>query len=275
MTADDFGLSEEVNEAVEFAHRTGVLSAASLMVAGPAAGHAVRIARRLPRLRVGLHLVLVDGAPTLPPDDVADLIDARGVLRSNLLGPALRVALRRRARGQIAKEIAAQFAAFRSTGLSLDHVNAHRHFHVHPIVAAFVIPEALKNDAKAMRVPLEPVEPLRQVEPTSMNWPQRVMIPWAMRLREQARRAGLQIPSATFGVHWSGQMTARRLSGLLKHLPVGLSEIYLHPATRDAFAGSAAGYRYTEELAALVDPEVVATAKRLKIGGYQDFSRSA
>jgi YdjC-like protein/replication initiator protein len=40
VTADDFGLSEEVNEAIEVAHCTGLLRAAGLMVAGPAASDA-------------------------------------------------------------------------------------------------------------------------------------------------------------------------------------------------------------------------------------------
>jgi predicted glycoside hydrolase/deacetylase ChbG (UPF0249 family) len=35
FTADDFGLTQSVNEAVERAHRAGKLHAASLMVAGP------------------------------------------------------------------------------------------------------------------------------------------------------------------------------------------------------------------------------------------------
>jgi len=54
VTADDFGLVREVNDAVEAAHRDGVLTAASLMVAAPAARDAVERARRLPSLRVGL-----------------------------------------------------------------------------------------------------------------------------------------------------------------------------------------------------------------------------
>jgi len=46
VTADDFGLATEVNEAVEIAHRSGILSAASLMVASPGAvalGSALRV----------------------------------------------------------------------------------------------------------------------------------------------------------------------------------------------------------------------------------------
>ncbi|NWP61353.1 ChbG/HpnK family deacetylase, partial [Escherichia coli] len=51
VTADDFGLSREVNEAVEQAHREGILTAASLMVSAPAAADAVARARRMPGLR--------------------------------------------------------------------------------------------------------------------------------------------------------------------------------------------------------------------------------
>ena len=61
FSADDFGLTRSVNEAVERAHTHGVLTQASLMVAAPAAADAVARARRLPGLRLGLHLVLVDG----------------------------------------------------------------------------------------------------------------------------------------------------------------------------------------------------------------------
>ncbi|HWI86985.1 MAG TPA: ChbG/HpnK family deacetylase, partial [Sphingomonas sp.] len=68
VTADDFGVADAVNGAVEQAHRDGILTAASLMVSGAAAADAVTRARRLPKLGVGLHVVLVDGRPILPPD---------------------------------------------------------------------------------------------------------------------------------------------------------------------------------------------------------------
>jgi hopanoid biosynthesis associated protein HpnK len=275
LTADDFGLAEEVNEAVELAHRKGVLSAASLMVAGPAARHAVRLARRMPRLHIGLHLVLVDGTPALPAAELPELVNAHDALRDDLIGVALRLVLRPRARQQIAREMAAQFAAFRETGLILDHVNAHRHFHVHPFIAALLLPLAHENRVKAVRAPVEPVELLARVEPTSSksNWSQRMMDPWARRLRERAHQAGLRTADATFGIRWSGQMTTRRLSGLIRHLPGGLIEIYTHPATTDAFAGCTAGYRYTDELAALVDSDVAENVKRsaFSLGGYLDL----
>lgn len=78
VTADDFGLDVRVNAAVERAHREGVLTSASLMVSAPAAADAVERARRLPTLRVGLHLVLADGASTLSSAEIPALVGTDG-----------------------------------------------------------------------------------------------------------------------------------------------------------------------------------------------------
>lgn len=242
------------------------------MVAGPAAAHALRLARRLPDLRVGLHLVLVDGTPALSPAELPGLVDAEGALRDGLVGAAFRLALRPSVRQAMVREMVAQFAAFHSTGLTLDHVNAHRHFHVHPVISASLLPLAREYGAQAIRAPLEPLAPLTRVEPTSSSLSQRVLDRFARRLSELARRAGIRTADATFGIRWSGQMTARRLSRLIEHLPGGVDEVYLHPATTDVFPGSAVGYRYTDELAALVDPVVAAAVKRspFRLGGLGD-----
>jgi hypothetical protein len=77
-------------------------------------------------------------------------------------------------------------------------------------------------------------------------------------LRRRLRRAGLAINDHVFGIAWSGAMTEDRVLGLLPHLPEGVSEIYFHPATEitPALRAAMPGYRPTEELAALVSPDV-------------------
>jgi hopanoid biosynthesis associated protein HpnK len=246
-----------VNEAVERAHREGVLSAASLMVAGAAAEQAVALARRMPELRVGLHLTLLDGMPASAPRDIPDLVDRHGRLRDDIVGLAFAL-LKPAARRQLRREIAAQFSAFRKTGLALDHVNAHRHFHVHPLVAGEVIAACREHGVTALRAPCEPASVVARIggaRPAAG-----IIAPWAVLLRRRARRARLTVPDAVFGLRWSGAMTAARISALLAQLPPGLVEIYTHPAVSDTFAGHAPGYRYREELAALTDPAVIAAA---------------
>ncbi|WP_116812326.1 ChbG/HpnK family deacetylase, partial [Steroidobacter cummioxidans] len=90
ITADDFGERESVNEAVELAARRGVLTAASLMVSGSAAADAVRRAQRLPQLRVGLHIVLVDGSAILERAQIPLLVDASGRFGKRMVIDAFR-----------------------------------------------------------------------------------------------------------------------------------------------------------------------------------------
>lgn len=252
VTADDFGASVAVNEAVEAAHRDGILTAASLMVTGEAANDAVERARALPSLGVGLHLVLVEGRPVLPPDRLPRLVGADGWFRRDMARAAVRLFLDPAARAQLMAEVEAQFAAFAATGLPLDHVNAHKHYHLHPTIASAVLQVGRRYGMRAVRAPVE--RGGRGVEAF-----------WARLLRHRLRRAGLLAPDQVVGLAWTGAFTPERMRATLADLPPGLTEIYTHPATADAWPGSAPGYRYRDELAALTDPVAKAALLRERV----------
>jgi len=273
VTADDFGAAVEVNDAVERAHKSGILSAASLMVSGNAAADAVARARVLPTLRVGLHLVLVEGRPVLPASAVPDLVDTSGHFRTDMARAGAAMFFRPKVRRQLAAEIEAQFAAFAATGLRLDHVNAHKHFHLHPTIAGEIVKAARRHRVRGARVPLEPQNLLGRIESHRPSGVVALTAPFARMLRARFRRAGIASPDSVFGLAWSGAMTADRLAGLITYLPDGLSEIYMHPAT-GPYPGSAPGYRYEAELAALTDPRMpgLLEAGGIKTGGFGDFS---
>ncbi len=272
-----------MNEAVEQAHRDGVLTTASLMVAGPAAADAVRRARALPSLKVGLHLVVIEGSAVLGPAEIPSLVrptrpTPRSQKRKELSFPssvvtagrsegflsdqlalALRYAFHAAARRQLAAEIRAQFAAFAATGLRLDHANAHKHMHLHPTVGRLLIHIGRDYDLRAVRVPAEPPAVLAQCgERPGLG--ARALHAWTAYLRRQVRRAGMLANDQTFGVAWSGHMTAARLTRLAARLPPGLSEIYCHPATRREpnLVELMPEYEHEAEFAALLDSGVAA-----------------
>ena len=272
VTADDFGASPDVNAAVETAHREGILTAASLMVAATGAAEALEIARRNPALGVGLHLVLVEGRPALPPERVPDLVDTTGHFRTGMVGAGITIFAKPAARRQLAAEIEAQFAAFARTGLQLDHVNAHKHFHLHPTIASLIVRIGAAHGVKGARVPLEPQGVLARIEKHQPSGVVALTAPFARLLRRRFQRAGIAAPDQVFGLAWSGAMTPDRLAGLIAHLPDGLSEIYTHPAIGN-YPGCAPGYLYARELAALTDaglPALVA-ANNIRVGGFADF----
>jgi hopanoid biosynthesis associated protein HpnK len=244
-----------VNEAVERAHRDGILTSASLMVAGPAAADAVRRARALPSLKVGLHLVVIEGSATLSPSAIPDLVDAEGQFPSDQLRLGLNYFFRPRIRRQLAAEIRAQFAAFAATGLTLDHANAHKHMHLHPTVGRMMIGIGKEFALHAIRIPAEPPAVLARCG-TQVGLGAKALYYWTALLRNQARAAGMQTNDHCFGLAWSGHMTPERLQSLAAVLPNGRSEVYFHPATsRDALLRHLMpDYEHEAELAALLAP---------------------
>ncbi len=251
FNADDFGLHASVNEAVEQAHTQGVLTAASLMVGSPGMEEAVAIARRLPSLAVGLHLVLTDGVPVLPAAQIPALTQKNGRFRDDMAGMGLTLAISSAARAEMAAEIAAQIARFAETGLRPDHINAHKHYYLHPIIGAAALRAARAAGFPTMRIPNE------IGGPTIQNAWCRVM-----------RARGLPAPDRVVGLRWSGAFTADRLLQALPRTPPGVTEFYFHPASRNDVPGGAPGYRYTDELAALVDPRGIAAVAGIPRGGY-------
>jgi hopanoid biosynthesis associated protein HpnK len=272
ICADDFGRDVAVNKAVERAHRDGILTVASLMVGGPAAADAVARAKRLPTLGVGLHLVLVDGVPMLPAAEVPSLVGSDGIFDPNMVRAGFRFYFSPSARRQLAAEIRAQFVAFRATGLPLDHVNGHKHFHVHPTVARLVVEIGRDYGLRAVRLPVEPVAALRHALPNRRHrapaWS-----PVLSALRRRLDHAGVAHNDQVFGIAWSGQMIEDRVLALLPFLPSGVSEIYFHPAVEPA--ALIPDYRHAEELAALTSPRVRWLVAELGLGlaNYRDLAQ--
>jgi len=238
---------------VERGHREGILTAASLMVTGNAVDDAVARARAMPTLGVGLHLVLVEGRPALPPERVPDLVDGSGHFRTNMVRAGIDMFFRPAVRRQLEAEIIAQFGAFAATGLPLDHVNAHKHFHLHPTIASLILKIGRRHGMRAARAPVEPRGLLAAAEPDGARPGPDIAAPWARLVRRRFRRAGVTVPDHVLGLAWSGAMDKTRMAALIAALPQGLSEIYLHPATCDDWPGHAPGYRYRAELDALLD----------------------
>ena len=267
VTADDFGLAIPVNEAVELAHREGILGGASLMVGAEGAEDAVQRARRLPRLRVGLHVVLVDGRPVLPPALVPDLVDKDGNFDGTLVRAGIRFFLLPRVRRQLEAEIRAQFEAFRATGLALDHVNAHRHMHLHPTVLAMILRIGRDYELRAVRLPYEPPSLVRRIggrHAWTAYAGNLLLQPWIALLRWRVRRTGLRCNEFVFGLSSSGAMTEETVLRLIDCLPAGISELYFHPATA-AHASLPASGHHQAELGALISPRVRAALATAQI----------
>ena len=180
----------------------------------------------------------------MPPSEIPALVDADGAFPSNLAAAGVRWFFSPAARRDLRKEIAAQFEAFHATGLTLDHVNAHNHMHLHPTVLGIIIDLAHEHGVTAVRLPAEP--------------PQPDLALWLALMRARIKRAGLKHNDVLVGLRDSGHLTEARVLSALDRLQEGVSEFYFHPATATtpALEAAAPGYDRTGELHALTSRPV-------------------
>jgi len=250
VNADDFGESAAVNAAVVAAHRDGIVTGASLMVTGAAFEEAVELARSHPGLRVGLHIVLIGGRPCLPPERIPALVEPSGRFPTDPVKAGLRWWLWSPAREQLRAEIYAQAERFIKTGLPLDHLNSHLHFHVHPTVFSAVLEVAEALGVRRVRLEAEPWFSLRvnRSRPGQKLAYALIFGVFSRLYRPRLQARGFVVLDGVFGLFQTGRINEKYLLNLLRVLPPGRFELYVHPRF-DTPQGQA-------EFAALVSPKV-------------------
>jgi hypothetical protein len=255
INADDLGISESTNLAIADAHRRGVLTSASVMATGIAFDHAVAaVVHANPQLGIGLHVCLTDGSALSRPADIPLLVDAQGRFRHGFLS-LYRLTLTRpqEITGQIEREITAQFERVLACGISIDHVDGHRHVHMIPRIFPIVSRLAQRYGCAAIRMAHEPLLLSRALlRPSGLprllgNLPKKVVLSVLAR-RNRGAAEPLAVSHRTFGILGSGGMDRVALLDAVARDLDGATEIITHPALSSA-SGRA-------ELLALLDPHV-------------------
>jgi len=266
VNGDDFGRSPSINQAIVQAHQTGILTTASLMVNETAFDEAVELARRNPRMGVGLHLTLLCGHSALGCEEIPGLVNDRRELPDSPLAAGLMYSFRPRLSAQLEAEIAAQFEKIRATGLKLDHVNGHLHLHLHPAVLAILMRRASEWGVTHVRLTHDSF--WLNVRLANGAWIYRASHAVIYRLlsahaRRQLVKQGIRFTHRVFGLLQNARVDETYLTKLLQVLPPGDSELYSHPSLDE----------FRHEFDALVSPAVkqLAHARKIELIRYQDL----
>ncbi len=227
FNADDLGRTPGINSGIFEAHRRGLVTSATLMVAFPAAAQAASEADRCPDLGIGLHVALTGGAPILPPEQVPSLVDASGRLAANPEGfgdldPE-----------QVRLEIEAQLDRFRTLmGRQPTHFDSHHHSHRHPTVCDALI-EVAGNEGL----------PVRTAGP---------------QVDRKLKRASIARTDAFVEDFFGSEARLDVLMRILEDLGPGVTEIMCHPAHVDEELRRTSSYAEPREveLAVLTRPEL-------------------
>jgi predicted glycoside hydrolase/deacetylase ChbG (UPF0249 family) len=237
INADDFGLTPGVNQSIRELHQAGALTSATLMSTSAhfAAAAGISADSREPRLGVGCHVVLVDGAPSLPASEIPALAPEAARFRPKL--PTFIFDLLRGSipEAEIELEAISQIRLLQAAGVKVTHIDTHKHTHMFAAVLRPLLRAAVLCGVHAIRNPFEPAWAVAATPDAPLA--RRLQVK-ALRTRREhflrlVREAGLSTTDGAVGVLATGTLNAATVNSLLRNMPEGTWELVCHPAYYD------------------------------------------
>jgi chitin disaccharide deacetylase len=242
VNADDFGFTAGVNRGIVEAHAHGIVTSSTLLANGRAFEDAVRLTKSVPRLSVGCHVVLIDGEPVLDAKLLPSITSAHSTgasFRDRLQFFAARALAGRLDSGEIEAEASAQIRKLQSAGVSVSHLDTHKHTHLFPAVLRPLLRAARACGVRAIRNPFGPRKPLKSSELLARPslWTRyaevRILRTLASTFRDSASREDMVTPDGTFGIVVTGALDEQLFQGIAAIVPEGTWEFVCHPGYND------------------------------------------
>jgi chitin disaccharide deacetylase len=243
INADDFGLTDGINRGIVEAHTNGIVSSATLMANAPAFEGAIGQASELPKLSVGCHVILVDGAPVLDASEIPTLMTRQPSgdrFHENLSGFASRALMGRLDPGQIEAEALAQIRKLQSSGVAVSHLDSHKHTHMFPVVYRAFLRAAGACGIRGVRNPFSPRVSLsvRALRKDPRLWKRHLQVRGLRRLEAHFLRAVAEARMITtdgcLGVVATGALDLSLFEWIVKSVPQGTWEFVCHPGYTDS-----------------------------------------
>jgi hopanoid biosynthesis associated protein HpnK len=243
VNADDFGFTSGVNRAIVEAYSRGIVTSATLMANGLAFAEGAHLAKTVPGLSVGCHVVLIDGQPVLGANQVATLTNgdsAAPLFRNGLKTFAARAIAGCLNAEEIEAEATAQIRKIQGLGISVSHVDTHKHTHLFPSVLRPLLRAARACGVRALRNPFGPPRALqsRHLLARPSLWTRyaevRILRSFAGKFREAVNRQGFITPHGTLGIEVTGVLDETLFRAIAQTIPEGTWEFVCHPGYNDA-----------------------------------------
>ena len=249
VTADDYGMSKGVNEAIDAGISCGLITSTNVMTNMEYYREAEKL-RKMP-VSVGVHWTICTGKPVLPPKEIPSLVDANGDFFSY---DELRSRYRKRliSNDDIVKELKAQYNRFVEVCGEPDYWNTHQNTHVDFRIFQLFVDTAKELNIRKMRSHQRVYVPgSDNSRKMSLKW--RLLEPIKSRILDnwlrKARQKGISSPEGV--VVCLNKNDLNDLSYVFSHIKwqnKQVAEYVIHPATINdsPFFGKLVEQRITE-----------------------------
>lgn len=269
VTADDYGMCDSVNHAIEECLSAGTVKATCVMINMPANHQTATLRERFPQSSLGIHWTLTEGRPVLPPSQVPSLVQIDGTFHS-ALQLKRRWLWRRINTTELTAELWAQYERFCEVAGQPDFWNTHENFHVWPGLFDVCVALAQELRIPAMRSHRRFTVPYFHT-PTSYHWRHpmywvkgKIIGQWAIRVAAQ----GTLMPDGRIympGYGINKPALEEALHRLQWHAVQKAVEMIIHPATRVEDMFGALTESRLREYDMFKDPGLATSLTRLNI----------
>lgn len=271
--ADDFGLTEKVNEGIVRSHINGILTSTSIMTCGNAFDHAVKLIKNHTSLDVGIHLTLTEERPLLLPEVIPSLIMNNGHFQPHAKQLFQKYIVNKVSIEDIRKEFSAQIEKALDYGLPISHIDSHQHVHILPKIYKIIIDLAKLYNIRAIRIPNEKLH--RYMFGNIADYPRIVQLLIVKTILQFIKKNGAMKSPRFFGFYYGGKLNIDNLKTLIENLPKkGICEIMCHPGLNDINSDYLHWkYNWGEELEALTDKILPSLINKMSISliSYRDL----
>lgn len=227
INADDFGMSNEVNEGIKIGIKSGMVTSVSVLANMPYFDDAVEFLREHKEVSVGLHFNITEGTPVLTPNEVGSLLKEDDTFFS-WIGLLLQLIGRSAKIEHVRKELLAQFQKLENTGIKITHIDSHHHIHLFPPIFKFFVQLADEKGIESLRCHHFNI------------WGLTTGIKKMPKARQLLIDLGLWLNSIShnhrhfnevdgiYDVNWDVNLTENELTGILNNLPEGKTELICH-----------------------------------------------
>jgi len=248
VSADDFGLSAEINEGIIDSFKNGCVTSASMITTEDNFHDAIEKIRANPLLDIGIHLNIF-----------------RGKAKNSLLSLFLkRLFDKQRLRKKIYVEFENQIKKAIDQKIIISHLDTEKHLHIFPFILEIVLDLAQKYNIKSVRFPFEKMV-FKKISPRQLL---KIFFSYLFykKCYSLFDQSGIIHPDFFYGVSLSNRFSVDNLKRFVDNLKPGISELSCHPSYRTQYISSFIdSSNRDEERETLTSPELLSHIKERDI----------
>ncbi|MCX5679023.1 MAG: ChbG/HpnK family deacetylase [Candidatus Omnitrophica bacterium] len=227
VAADDFGITESVNEGIARSHKEGIVTSLNFLPSGEAFDDALARAKSIGLNEAGAHLALTETISVTEASKIPSLVDAEGRFYKGHTQFLLKFISGSIDLDEVYVEWRSQLQKVSATGIRITNLSSHEHIHMLPKLLDIIIKLAKEYDIPAIRYPHADRSSRRMSVNTVCK--SLALLYFEGNMSQALKSSGITAPEHFLGFLDSGNITEEVLLDIIANLEDRTTELVCHP----------------------------------------------